>query len=64
MTDKEFCIKLIRRLQKVDDICSICVNNPIDNYCTNSEVGDMEICYNGMKEFEEMKDERLQIERD
>ena len=53
MTDREFCIKLIRRLQDVDDTCSNCIYNPKNDYCTNIEVGDTETCYLGMKAFAE-----------
>lgn len=48
MTDKEFGIELIRRLQEVDDTCSTCIH-----CCSNIEVGDLETCYEGMKEFAE-----------
>ncbi len=46
MTDKEFGIELVRRLQKVVDTCSTCI------HCC-FEVGDLETCYEGMKAFAE-----------
>lgn len=48
MTDKEFGIELVRRLQEVDDTCSTCIH-----CCSNSEIGDLEICYEGMKAYAE-----------
>lgn len=55
MTDKEFSIELIRRLQDVDDTCTTCIYNPKHDICTNIEVGDIETCYIGIKAFMERK---------
>lgn len=55
MTDREFGIELVRRLQKEDDICFTCKHNPQNGICNNTEI-DLEICYEGMKAFAEKGD--------
>lgn len=54
LTDKELCIELIHRLQKVDDTCSYCIHNPQNAICDKVVVGGYtDICYNGIKAFME-----------
>lgn len=51
MTDKEFAIALLRRLQSVDDTCITCAHNSKADVCTN--IFNTEICYAGIKAFME-----------
>ena len=53
MTDKEFGIILTAKLREIDDTCSYCIYSPTYTFCTNTEVGDLQTCYEGMKAFAE-----------
>lgn len=59
MTEKEFANYLVTLLLQSDfDCCSVCSHCPKNQLCDNCDILDNKVCYKGIREYAERKENK------